>query len=201
MHCPISVIGVSYQQTDVCSPLNDCGKKQKYKQIHRLRYRFLVADSQLQLTVVFACYALFFLSLFHLLTLSHAVQKKFFAFGWGLCLGKCPAKMLSWKLRILTPTTFFTLLLSGCSHRRKRQAYAGLIPQPCLSLSLSPCFLFSPRFPSSLSPSLSFTNNPSPAISQIFFSNKTRCCRTPVHQPLDGDIMRASRSTPTFFLF
>ena len=131
---------------------------------------FFVADSQLQLTVVFACYALFFLSLSHLLTLSHAVQKKFFAFGWGLCLGKCPAKMLSWKLRILTPTTFFTLLLSGCSHRRKRQAYAGLIPQPCLSLSLSPCFLFSPRFPPSLSPSLSLTNNPSPAISLFFFS-------------------------------
>lgn len=46
--------------------------------------------------------------------------------GRGLCLGKCPAKMLSWKLRILTPTTLHsTLLLSGCSHRRKRRAYAG----------------------------------------------------------------------------
>ncbi|MED6279467.1 hypothetical protein CHARACLAT_001182 [Characodon lateralis] len=58
-----------------------------------------------------------------------SVQKFYLFFcpsDGGLCMGKRPAKMLSWKLRILTSTTLrSTLLLLGCSHRRERQAYAG----------------------------------------------------------------------------
>lgn len=141
------------QQTRVC-PLS---KRLQFKmRIPTNTYDFKRVNWSLSAVRLVACVCFrffglgpFFPSSSLALPLSHAVQK-FFAFRWGLCLGKCPARMLSWKLRILTPTTCFTLLLLGCSHRRKRQAYAGL-PQHCLNRfslsrslfrSLSPPYFF-----------------------------------------------------------
>ncbi len=90
---------------------------------------------------------------------SHAERAgQVFCSRMGLCFGECPARMLSWKLRILTPTMSLSLLLSGCSHRRKGKLELGYsspawIDSLSLSLSLS-LSTFVPWHPLTISPAI-----------------------------------------------
>ncbi len=108
---------------------------------------------------------------------SHAERAgQVFCSRMGLCFGECPARMLSWKLRILTPTMSLSLLLSGCSHRRKGKLELGY-SSPAWIDSLSPLSLLSLNI-RTLAP----TNN-LPRYPPIFVSNKPQCLRLSSYSP------------------